>query len=609
MKAKVVLAAIGLAAVMVLVAQLKAGAEVGEAVARLSALGDGVAGGCGSSTGPDVVVADLAGISKWGAVGEIAAYSFGTTSCNFGSEPLLWVPSTPNHPVIAQNLYRYHGGRFEQLGMSWLKHGFSAATGTLCCVCQNPGNSQLLGVGCSDPYGSTLNGDQDGQVGGCGGVCGGLGPRYEVNPTTGVFPYPYDAMGDSGDAVFKRLQVRLDDIDPALNAGAKYYGEAHYVTPDDAAAANHHNNASYEQILVSIFQGNAWILLFTGDTTRELPAIYAWQDNDPEVVIEVVEDDGDPDDDHDGRFYLGYRVTDNGDGTWHYEYALYNMNSHRSARAFLVPLPSDVTVSNIEFHDVDHHSGDGVNGVDSEGTDWTVVFDAGQIIWTTAGFGENQNANALRWGTLYNFRFDADTPPVQVDVTITPFRVGVPLVLTTRALAPSSKASLQCPWDLNGDGGVGIIDFLDLLSQWGTNPGGPPDFDGDGNVGIVDMLELFSRWGDCPSLAVCGDPGAGNCFDANGTPGCEYLECCETVCATAPECCDVAWDAACSDLASTLCGNCGDPGAGDCCLANGTPGCDDDVCCDAICLVDPICCAAAWDVLCANQAIMICDCP
>ena len=55
-----------------------------------------------------------------------------------------------------------------------------------------------------------------------------------------------------------------------------------------------------------------------------------------------------------------------------------------------------------------------------------------------------------------------------------------------------------CPWDLDGDGMVGITDFLDLLSQWGEDPGGPPDFDGDGTVGITDFLELLSHWGACP---------------------------------------------------------------------------------------------------------------
>ncbi len=55
-----------------------------------------------------------------------------------------------------------------------------------------------------------------------------------------------------------------------------------------------------------------------------------------------------------------------------------------------------------------------------------------------------------------------------------------------------------CHADLEGDGTVGIVDFLDLLAAWGTDPGGPPDFDGDGNVGILDLLALLANWGDCP---------------------------------------------------------------------------------------------------------------
>ena len=54
------------------------------------------------------------------------------------------------------------------------------------------------------------------------------------------------------------------------------------------------------------------------------------------------------------------------------------------------------------------------------------------------------------------------------------------------------------PADLDGDGRIGINDFLLLLATWGwcddcgTCPG---DLDGDCTVGIMDMLELLSRWG------------------------------------------------------------------------------------------------------------------
>ena len=64
--------------------------------------------------------------------------------------------------------------------------------------------------------------------------------------------------------------------------------------------------------------------------------------------------------------------------------------------------------------------------------------------------------------------------------------------------ADYGQCAATCPWDIDDDGAVGINDFLDLLAQWGTDPGGPPDFDGDGDVGINDFLELLANWGDCP---------------------------------------------------------------------------------------------------------------
>ena len=53
-----------------------------------------------------------------------------------------------------------------------------------------------------------------------------------------------------------------------------------------------------------------------------------------------------------------------------------------------------------------------------------------------------------------------------------------------------------CPHDLDGDGLVGINDFLDLLAQWGNC--GSADFDANGVVGINDFLDLLANWGSCP---------------------------------------------------------------------------------------------------------------
>jgi hypothetical protein len=52
-----------------------------------------------------------------------------------------------------------------------------------------------------------------------------------------------------------------------------------------------------------------------------------------------------------------------------------------------------------------------------------------------------------------------------------------------------------CPWDCSdGDGKVGVVDFLALLTDWGLVT--PCDFDG-GGIGNTDFLELLFNWGPC----------------------------------------------------------------------------------------------------------------
>jgi len=42
-------------------------------------------------------------------------------------------------------------------------------------------------------------------------------------------------------------------------------------------------------------------------------------------------------------------------------------------------------------------------------TPWTPDQTANSLTWSTETFAQNPNANAIRWGTLYNFRFDSDS--------------------------------------------------------------------------------------------------------------------------------------------------------------------------------------------------------
>ena len=53
------------------------------------------------------------------------------------------------------------------------------------------------------------------------------------------------------------------------------------------------------------------------------------------------------------------------------------------------------------------------------------------------------------------------------------------------------------PSDLNGDGIVGMVDFLALLAAWGScSDCGtcPADVEGDCSVGILDLLILTGNW-------------------------------------------------------------------------------------------------------------------
>ena len=368
------------------------------------------------TTGPDVIVGSLPSSTRWGEVDGITAYSIGTTSCNIGDEDLLWIAETPEHPVIGQNMYRYKDDRMEMIGQSWLKHGFTALAQNLCDTCQNPGTGDLLGVGCSDPYGSGLNGDQNG----FGGIAG-LGPKFQVNAATGEYDFPYAFQGQSGNAIYKRLQVHNEDLDPTLNEGALYFIEGHYVTLDDAAAGNQDNNVSYRQVSIQ----EDFDLTMIGDTQREIPAVLAWAVLDPEVIVSDTVIPGD------GRMILLTKVKPLDGINWSYEYALYNMNSHRSGQSFEVPIHPDVELVNVGFHDVDYHSGEPYTNMD-----WEFMQVAESAVWATETFDENEDANALRWGTTYNFRFIANSAPVLESATIGLFRPGTPAAVSFRTMVP-----------------------------------------------------------------------------------------------------------------------------------------------------------------------------
>ena len=412
--------------------------------------------------GPDVIVGDLPNTFNWGQSNGMRSYSVATTSCNIGDERLTWIANNNQHPVISQNLYRIKDGRIEQLGQSWLKHGFFALSQSLCGSCQ-PTNGTSLGIGCSDPYGASLNGQQN-----------GLGPKSEVNVETGFFPYPPRRLTAAERGVLGgRIQVPISDLTPADNVGATYYVDSQYVQPEDAEFENDLNNASYRRVFVS---GGNLNLTTSGafPTVRTLPAIYAWKDEIPEVQLFDADIPGD------GRVIVGVYTTDTNDG-YHTEVAIYNLNSHRCVQSVTVDCCAGA-ISAPGFNDVDYHAEPYTNN------DWSPVVTGSQVEWAGQTFAQNEDANAIRWGTLYSFWFDSELPPAEIDLGL--FRPGK---VSNMVIDLGGGTALL--GDMNLDGVVNLLDvgpFVDLLSSGGFQKEGDTNQDGEFNLldvsGFIDIL-------------------------------------------------------------------------------------------------------------------------
>jgi len=405
---------------------------------------------CSFISGPDVIVGSLNGVSNYSAVGGVEALSLGTTSCNLGDTNLSWISGNNQHPVIGGNLYRLkdYGGwwAMEHVGMSWLKHGFFALSQSLCCSNCSSTSGSALGTGCSDPYTSGRNGSQ-----------GGLGPRWQVNANSGFFNYPPANPGWSGSSA-RRLQVATSDLEPTSSTTTRYYGEGHYVTPDDASWNNNDNNASYRRMTVS-GSGSSWTFGFNGGTVREKAAIHAWGDSgvDPNVVLQEFDIGGE------GHYIVAFSVTDLGSSTYHYEFAVYNMNSDDSFNSFELPIPTGVVISNPGFHDVTYRNGDGQSSINRDGTDWAFTQSATSIRWSGQTQAENNNANALRWGSTFNFRFDASTPPAGQVLTLGIFKGGGSTTAVVRG--PSAPPNFGNQFCNSSDGSLAACPC--------SNPGNP----------------------------------------------------------------------------------------------------------------------------------------
>ena len=359
--------------------------------------------------GADVIVGNLEGATVYARAGGIAALAVGTVSCNAGDTVLQWnaLPSN-RHPVIGMNLYRLLDGRLEHVGQSWVKHGFTALQGNLCGNCRPNRDGQGLGVACSDPYGAGNNNGRN------------LRARSEINPTTGYFdPTPmFDAQRRQRvelplvTPIDRGLQVAESDLSVT---NARYFIEAHYVAADDAEAGNGLNNTAYREIEITRNAEGGYAIRNLQPTQRQGMAVQAWPGaklaNLDSVEAEVQ-----------GRKFMSRivvasRVTPLGNNRNRYDYAVYNMNSDRGVGSFSVAV-GNTAVTNVGFKAVRSHGEKWSNDA------WTPTTAAGRVTWSTAAAAANPNANAIRWGTTYNFWFEADGAPGQAAASVARFKPG-----------------------------------------------------------------------------------------------------------------------------------------------------------------------------------------
>lgn len=413
-------------------------------------------------SGPDVWVCTLPGISNYGLSGGFYAYSVATTSANAGDVLLNWNPEPANtHPVIGQNLYQWYDGLFRHVGQSWLKHGFCALQQGGCGSCMPAGGGcpPRLGPGCADPYSSGLNGTQ-----------GRLGPKHEVNPTTGVFPGTHSRPSGTN-ANRGRLLVPEADAIPTSD-GATYWVEGQYIHIEDShtSADTSLNNATHASTTMST---NGSRSLSFPNTTRQMePAIFSWQRVDPSVQIELIEPDG--------YAYIGGSATDLGGGEYLYQYNIFNLDSNAGIDTLTINADG-VNVLSSDYHTPGWHSG----SLYDNGP-WTTPSGMGDLEFTVQNKGVNDNR--VRWATMYSFTFTAEAEPTDGSVTVNVPGIGE---FEVNMVVPQGNA---CAGDFNGSGNVDSADLAELLASWGSPAG---DLNGDNTTDAADLAIFLAAWGKC----------------------------------------------------------------------------------------------------------------
>jgi hypothetical protein len=354
-------------------------------------------------------------VNNGSAAVTVAGDALGTSSALYAADIPWWQKfsgvnapySNDQHPFLIWNLYRFNpDGSIDQIGRSGVKHAFL----TLNTAClEDPGNSHILGRGCSDVYGVGNNDSNNSQ-----------GPRSEIIPATNqwgrcgsIYDTNCDGIANATPlGVYdQRLVVRESQFSGTGNTGATYLFESWYLAREDV---NILNSMATKR---ATFTRNGSLWAVGGNDQFKLgPAIDRWVDpaapgpNASNVQVVTAE----------GRVKVAAKATNLGSNLWRYDYAVMNLDFSRPVTQGAEPNLRvvsnngfdwfNVPVGNATLTDLKFSDGD----LDTT-NDWQPALSRSGMIWRPI---TRSNPNYLNWGTMFRFSFISDRAPETKTVSL-----------------------------------------------------------------------------------------------------------------------------------------------------------------------------------------------
>jgi hypothetical protein len=107
------------------------------------------------------------------------------------------------------------------------------------------------------------------------------------------------------------------------------------------------------------------------------------------------------------------------------------------------------------------------NSLGFSNTAWAQTQTGSSMTWNSETFAQNQNANAIRWSTMYNFRFDSNRPPQSTVATVGFFKTGSPITVPIQGPSITTAANVTVGGRVTNAAGQGVRGIVTI-----NGPGG-----------------------------------------------------------------------------------------------------------------------------------------